>query len=217
MQRLQLLLNGHIKPSPNLRADGGFGTRTATALMAFQKSKGLTPDGVCGSRTWTALGQKSVVLPDPPVAAGGAPWMTIAEAEVGIHENSLPGQQNKRILEYHACTSLHAGTDEVPWCSSFVNWVMKQAGYQGTNSALASSWITWGHEAAPPRAGAIMVIKRKGATSDQATGSSTGNHVGFFVSSSGAHLRLLGGNQGDSVKYSNFSLAAYEIRASRWP
>ena len=62
-----------------------------------------------------------------------------------------------------------------------------------------------------------MVIKRKGATSDQATGSSTGNHVGFFVSSSGAHLRLLGGNQGDSVKYSNFSLAAYEIRAARWP
>ena len=94
---------------------------------------------------------------------------------------------------------------------------MKQAGYQGTNNALASSWITWGHEAKPPRAGAIMVIKRKGANSDHATGSSTGNHVGFFVSSSGSHLRLLGGNQGDSVKYSNFVLSAYDIRASRWP
>jgi hypothetical protein len=44
----------------------------------------------------------------------------IAKAELGTTE--VPGTQNNpRILEYHATTTLKATTDEVPWCSSFVN------------------------------------------------------------------------------------------------
>jgi len=145
--------------------------------------------------------------------------VNIAAAEVGVHEKSLPGQHNKRILEYHACTSLRATTDEVPWCSSFVNWVMKQAGHKGSNSALAASWLKWGNSLSHPRIGAIVVIKRKGKSSDAATGSGTGNHVAFYISSTPRHIRLLGGNQsgGLAVSYSNFSLAAYEIRGYRWP
>lgn len=65
--------------------------------------------------------------------------MPIAKAEMGIYENSAPGKHNKRIIEYHAVTTLKATTDETPWCSSFVNWVVKQAGYKGTDSALAKS------------------------------------------------------------------------------
>ena len=36
-------------------ADGDFGTGTQTALKTFQKSKGLTADGICGRDTWSAL------------------------------------------------------------------------------------------------------------------------------------------------------------------
>jgi hypothetical protein len=36
--------------------DGKFGPNTLKAVVAFQKSKGLTPDGVVGRNTWTALG-----------------------------------------------------------------------------------------------------------------------------------------------------------------
>lgn len=36
-------------------ADGIFGKKTAAAVEAFQKAKGLTPDGICGKRTWTKL------------------------------------------------------------------------------------------------------------------------------------------------------------------
>jgi uncharacterized protein (TIGR02594 family) len=143
--------------------------------------------------------------------------MTIAEAEVGVHEDAIPGRQNQRIIEYHQATSLRATTDEVPWCSSFVNWVMKQAGYRGTNSALAKSWLDWGLAIESPRAGAVVVIKKKGAASDVATGSSTGFHVAFFVSVSPAYIRLLGGNQGDQVRYSNFYLKGYDIKGYRWP
>jgi len=36
--------------------DGIFGPRTRSAVIAFQRSKGLTPDGIVGINTWTALG-----------------------------------------------------------------------------------------------------------------------------------------------------------------
>lgn len=36
-------------------ADGKFGATTEKALKAFQKDAGLTADGICGAKTWTAL------------------------------------------------------------------------------------------------------------------------------------------------------------------
>ena len=36
--------------------DGDFGAKTEAAVKAFQKSKGLTADGVVGNKTWQALG-----------------------------------------------------------------------------------------------------------------------------------------------------------------
>ena len=52
-------------------------------------------------------------------------WLEIALKEVGVSE--IKGGENKRILEYHASTTLKAKEDEIPWCSSFVNWCMVQA------------------------------------------------------------------------------------------
>ena len=77
-------------------------------------------DGVVGPITWTALGMKQSQTEGPrkppPPADQPKPtgdWMGIAEGELGVHENSLPGQNNLRILEYHETTTLHATTDEV--------------------------------------------------------------------------------------------------------
>lgn len=36
-------------------ADGKFGSRTDTAVRAFQKASGLKVDGICGPKTWEAL------------------------------------------------------------------------------------------------------------------------------------------------------------------
>ena len=38
-----------------LIADGEFGAKTKQALIKFQNKKKLTPDGICGIRTWTEL------------------------------------------------------------------------------------------------------------------------------------------------------------------
>ena len=39
VERLQILLNGSLKPSPRLRVDGDFGQRCHAALMRLQRSR----------------------------------------------------------------------------------------------------------------------------------------------------------------------------------
>jgi peptidoglycan hydrolase-like protein with peptidoglycan-binding domain len=34
---------------------GNFGPKTEAAVRAFQRSKGLVPDGIVGPKTWAAL------------------------------------------------------------------------------------------------------------------------------------------------------------------
>jgi uncharacterized protein (TIGR02594 family) len=218
--KLQRLLNSALQPSPGLTEDGDFGLRTEAAVKKFQRQHGLLADGVVGPQTWTALGQKisSASKPPPlgPAAGRGSNWYAIAQNEIGVHEESLPGQHTPRIVEYHSTTTLKATDDETPWCSSFVNWCMKQAGIRGTGSAAAKSWLNWGQALEDSREGAVVVIKKKSSGSDKATGSSSGFHVAFFVSKTETHIRLLGGNQSDQVRYSNFSLSAYDVKGYRW-
>ena len=42
-------------------ADGSFGATTESAVKAFQQDAGLTPDGVCGPKTWAALQEESTL------------------------------------------------------------------------------------------------------------------------------------------------------------
>ena len=142
-------------------------------------------------------------------------WLEIAEGEVGQKE--VKGGENPRIIEYHASTSLKAREDEIPWCASFVNWCVTQAGLIGTNSAAAISWASWGERITEPVAGCIVVIRQRKKGTDQATGSSSGNHVAFFNRIENGYIYLLGGNQGDSVKVSGFNLKSYDVVAYRWP
>ena len=73
------------------------------------------------------------------------PWMLHAESEAELRVTESAGESdNPRILEYHKSTTVKDLRDEVPWCSSFVNWCLKEAGIQGTDSAGAASWTSWG-------------------------------------------------------------------------
>lgn len=117
-----------------------------------------------------------------------------AKKEVGVRE-VIGNLHNKRVLEYHATTTLKATDDETSWCSSFVNWCVVQAGLRGTNSAAARSWLTWGHETKEPKEGDIVVFKR---------GNPPSGHVAFFVKKEGNLIHVLGGNQSDQVKVSAY-------------
>lgn len=142
-------------------------------------------------------------------------WLLIAEGEVGQHEEREG--ENSHILEYHSTTSLRATTDEVPWCSSFVNWCLIKAGFKGTNSAAAKSWLKWGVSLATPTEGCICIIKKKVAGEDSSTGSSSGYHVGFWLDEDADILTMLGGNQSDQVKVSRFKKASYNVLGYKVP
>lgn len=143
---------------------------------------------------WCAHKYLAAVVAEPEPAEE-FPWLPIALAEVGVKE--FPGDgDNPRIVEYLQSTSLEAPSatqDETPWCSAFANWCVERSGYEGTDSAWARSWLTWGRAARRPRRGCIVVLSRD-----------RGGHVGFWVGETGTQVRLLGGNQGDEVRVSGY-------------
>lgn len=216
--KVQLLLNFCVHPCPFLLPSGHFNPQTQQAVIAFQASKGLKPDGIVGPMTLQGLGlTPAAVTPAPTPLKVNTPWLNIAQAEKGVMEDSRPGMHNKRILEYHKTTSLKATDDETPWCSSYVNWVMTQSKRKGTNNALAKSWLKWGVTVKQPAHGDIIVIRKKTAGLSSATGSSTGYHVGFYLTATPTYVRILGGNQKNQVKESNFSLKSFEVMGYRRP
>jgi uncharacterized protein (TIGR02594 family) len=70
----------------------------------------------------------------------------LARKHLGLKEIS-GSKHNPQIQEFHeACDNIGGRKDnklhpdEVPWCSSFINWLAEQCGCEKTNNALASSW-----------------------------------------------------------------------------
>lgn len=215
VRQLQLLLNRTKLPGGNLRATGTFGTRTTSAVLAFQVSKGLKDDGVVGRKTWAALGLLSTTPPAPAPDIGGLrDWMAIARAEEGV-ERRAGADHNARILEYHATVRGHFRTDETPWCSSFVNWVMIQTDIEGTNNAAAKSWINWGRPLTQPRAGAIIITKMN--VPDTQAGSRSGYHVAFYERSDAQTIVMLGGNQSGKVMSKPRRRSDFTDIWYRWP
>ena len=68
-------------------ADGIFGSQTEEAVRAFQRSNGLTPDGLAGTRTLSALGSAQS---SSPAAQAAAPAEAAAPAQAsGYKESTL--------------------------------------------------------------------------------------------------------------------------------
>lgn len=140
-------------------------------------------------------------VPNPAKVEEDCPWLDIAiqEMERGVKEIA-GAADNPRIVEYHQSTSGQATDDETPWCSAFVNWCIQKTGIQGTDSALSSSWRTWGQTLKTPRRGCIVCFQ---------------GHVGFFHSEQGNKIMLLGGNQTNQVKITPYSKS--KVLTYRWP
>lgn len=176
-----------------------------TILGALKKGQVVTWSGTSGDQYWFKIDAGALkgwashkylqpVVPAPTTSS--FPWFAIAEREIGVKEVVGSGD-NPRIVEYLRSTNLDAPSaseDETPWCSAFANWCVEASGYAGTDSAWARSWLNWGQRTTTPKVGSIVVFSR---------GVSSG-HVAFFVSRTATQIKVLGGNQSDSVCIQNY-------------
>ncbi|MCL2224988.1 MAG: peptidoglycan-binding protein [Defluviitaleaceae bacterium] len=67
IRQVQERLN-ELGATPRLATDGIFGVLTEAAVMAFQRTRDLNPDGVVGPLTWNALFSTQPVTPPAPPA-----------------------------------------------------------------------------------------------------------------------------------------------------
>lgn len=128
--------------------------------------------------------------------------LQIAVAELGQKEISGP-EHNPTIINYAKEAGFSwVNDDETPWCSIFVNWVANKAGLKGSNEANARSWLLTGLNVdMTPEPGDIVIFWR--GSPDSWLG-----HVGIFFGFSidGERVYCLGGNQGNQVSVSAFSI-----------
>ena len=127
------------------------------------------------------------VKPDPM-----SPY-TLAKSYIGCKE--IPGKaDNPTILGWLRRFVRWPESEDVPWCSAFVNAMAEDRGYERTKSLAARSWLNVGIPVRLDQAqpGDVVVLWRGSPTAD------TG-HVAFFDHREGMLVHLLGGNQSDTV------------------
>jgi len=117
-----------------------------------------------------------------------------AKEELGVKE--FAGKKhNPRIIEYHKASG-GFGSDEIAWCSSFVNWCFLRAGmsFAMSGRANARSWLKMGIETLKPETGDVVIFWRGRKKGWQ-------GHVGFYAGEKGGKILVLGGNQLNQVSY----------------
>lgn len=114
----------------------------------------------------------------------------IAEKYIGLHEDKHTDYL-QNLMEVDPI--------ETPWCAAFVNAILKEAGFEGTNSLLARSFLKYGEPVDDPVYGDLVIFPRR---------LDWQGHVGFFLVSyiedGIEYYIILGGNQDDSVNYKLF-------------
>jgi len=156
-----------------------YGENNEDGINGWRATPNVTP-----GRVWVPVsGNKS------------QPWMSIARGELGVKE-ATGNNDGKDVEKYLKSGGIEAGS---PWCGSFVNWTMLESKIKVNgvkeNPNWALNWRGFGQKLSKPAFGAIATMKR-----------TEGGHVGFVagITSSGK-IVLLGGNQGDMVKYESFT------------
>lgn len=118
----------------------------------------------------------------------------IASSQVGLRE----GPDRAAIKDYLTTGGQNLDPATLAWCAAFVNSSLAQAGLKGTGSNLARSFLNYGEAVDTPQKGDLAVFSR---------GDPNGpfGHVGFFDSMNpDGTVKVLGGNQGDSVSFANY-------------
>lgn len=135
-------------------------------------------------------------------------FFNVASTQKTINEATKMEGLNTRVNREEIKSYLKAGNSNhvpvdpvrTPWCAAFANAVLRRTGYEGTNSLMARSFLSYGLKTKDPQDGDIVVLKR-------GKGNIFG-HVGFFNGyeweGNQLYVKVLGGNQNKSVTVAYF-------------
>jgi len=129
--------------------------------------------------------------PAPPVDAK-SPYQ-LASYFTGLDE-----RKDAAVLSgfIRSMTGKNLDPTKTAWCAAFVNAVLGASGHEGTGALNARSFLDFGTETKNPQRGDVAVFWRESPDSWK-------GHVGFYAGETTKngqrYIRVLGGNQDDSV------------------
>ena len=135
-------------------------------------------------------------------------WLENAKELLSVHE--LPGtKHHPQIIEWLKGVGIKGAmlTDETAWCAACANGVLGDAGYKGTGSAMARSFLRWGIPMLKPELGCVAVYSRPP--------NPTSGHVAFWIADFGMDDLVWGGNQKNSCCFALYPRA--RNLGYRWP
>jgi uncharacterized protein (TIGR02594 family) len=127
-------------------------------------------------------------------------WLTFARELVGLTE--IVGSANEpKVVKFFADAGVpEIAEDSVAWCGAFVAAMFVKAGRRDVrppgdryNALRAREWLKVGQEVREPLPGDLVIFTREG-----------GGHVAFYVGETATQIKVLGGNQSNSVSVQNY-------------
>ncbi|ADF61365.1 TIGR02594 family protein [Enterobacter cloacae] len=154
-----------------------------------------------------------------------APWMAVAFEEGETRWKWGRVKEGDGGINYHKKTGINMASmvgNSNPWCASFINYCLKEAGYSMSGSASSQSFKKNKNfiKISEPIYGAIVVLRKKGSWT---------GHVAFiYCLFEDGEIGVLGGNQGNSVTINplyqvyingrlNYELIGFYIPKSYYP
>lgn len=129
-------------------------------------------------------------------------------SQLGMKETLPDGSVNPMVTTMFTYTSYKTKKNEA-WCAAAQNWALGTTGFKRTNSAAAKSFATYGTPCEFKK-GAIITIQHP-----------AGNHhvtqFSHWVNEDKKIASCLGGNQSNSMRYSNYDFNKEKVLGCRWP
>lgn len=124
--------------------------------------------------------------------------ITIASSYLGLKENN--NEQNVVLSSFiKQSAGINIDPAKTAWCAAFLDAVLHRAGMGGGTGKLnARSYLNWGSPVEVPQVGDVVVLSRGPVSGWQ-------GHVGLFMGyESDGKIKILGGNQSNSVSVSSY-------------
>ena len=134
-------------------------------------------------------------------------WLELAREELGTKES--PGTKNNPVVVQYYADSGNAGIrdDSVAWCAAFVGAMLRRCDLPSTGTLTARDYLKYGTPLDEPKLGCIVVFTRGNSTWE--------GHVAFYVGETANNIKVLGGNQSNSVSIASYPKS--KLLGYRWP